>query len=366
MCIGGYDTRPSMSAAQVWVEAQESGFLREVGRCARGARGRPAGAAGPARAAGAARAVSAGPAPAVSAGAAPALSAGAAPALSAGPARAAATVRRPLALPAGTALAPPPAPPRCRQPAATARAASAGLPPAPPPPAAPPAAPPPLPAWPAAPPPPPDRGAAAGARLPVPPPPLPPHPAPDPPRPPVPAPPPQPLQRRQTRLMSLAARPRSTPRLSRSQRQQSTPTGEPGPSPAEMHALAHERRRLARLDHEVGEVGAGDRRWHADHLCRAHVLPLRLAVREPHGARDDELEAALLGHALLNVVIAEEALQETLDEERPLEPARRGLALSDAVRGEDHQALHAVLLHGVDAAPRAAREVVGLLLDPTQ
>ena len=133
-----------------------------------------------------------------------------------------------------------------------------------------------------------------------------------------------------------------------------------------MHALAHQRGRLARLDQEIGDVGAGDRRRHFDQLRRPHVLPLRLAVREPHGARDDEVEAALPRHALLDVVIAEEALQETSDEQRPLQPARRWPALRDAVRAENHQALYAVLLHRVDAVLRAAREIVGLLFDPAQ
>jgi hypothetical protein len=73
--------------------------------------------------------------------------------------------------------------------------------------------------------------------------------------------------------------------------------------------------------------------------------------------------AALSRHALLNVVIAVESLEETVDEDGLHEPARHGFAVSAAERGEDHEALHALFLHRLDAVFRTAGEIVGRVLD---
>jgi hypothetical protein len=92
-------------------------------------------------------------------------------------------------------------------------------------------------------------------------------------------------------------------------------------SPAELNGFAHPLPRFARVDHEVGDVGASNRRWYADQFRGAYGLSFRLTVRESHGARDDECEAALPRHALLNVVIAVETFQEPADEGNFHEPA---------------------------------------------
>ena len=115
----------------------------------------------------------------------------------------------------------------------------------------------------------------------------------------------------------------------------------------------------------------GDRRRHSGiHFRGADVLPLGcLAVREPGGARDHEVEAATPGvKRSWDVVIPEEALQEGSDQGNVRwNQLATGLLSSNTVRGKDKKAPHGLLIHRVDAVFGATREVdAELLLDGAQ
>src|SRR3954451_4763905 len=119
-------------------------------------------------------------------------------------------------------------------------------------------------------------------------------------------------------------------------------------------ASVHDRRYLAdellaleRVQHEVGEVGAGDLREPAAlrGAGAGAVLPGEARVRQAPGLHDGPVEVALAHHRLGGLLVREDLLEQQGEEDAVVDHAELPLRLPDTERRHVQQPPHALRLH---------------------